>query len=163
MRQKADSIKLRGYLEYCLRDARTGKVVSKGKTRNTVTAIGRGWVMARILSAATGSSSKQFAAIAVGQSSGNAPTSNDVALQAYTTIKSIMSESITSATNSAVTYKAVATWDSNESIGQIAEFALWNHTTTGATNVATMFNRVTTSAFTFSNTNTLAVTITITN
>jgi hypothetical protein len=119
--------------------------------------------MARILSGAGTSSSKQFAAIAVGASSSVAPTSNDTNLQSYTTMKSIMSESITSATNSAVTYKAVATWDSNESIGQVAEFALYNHTTTGATNVATMFNRVTTSAFTFSNTNTLAVTITITN
>jgi len=153
-------------MEYCLRDARTGRVVKKGKKKcNTVSAGGRGWVIARMLSDTDSTvNDLRFAAIAVGGSSGNAPATNDTGLQNYVTIKSIMSESLTSGTASAVTYKAVASWDTDESIGQIAEFGLYNNTTTAAnTSDAMMFNRVTTSAFTFSDTNTLAVTITITN
>src|SRR4030095_736741 len=61
-----DHFKLRGYLEYVLRDAVTGEVVGRGKKKNTVTASGRGWALERLVSA---SNAQILSAIAIGSSS----------------------------------------------------------------------------------------------
>jgi len=41
-KRKPDHFKLRGYLEFELRNARTGEIVRKAKGKNTVVAAGRG-------------------------------------------------------------------------------------------------------------------------
>jgi len=156
-----DSFRLRGYLEYVLRDAVTGEIVRRGKKENTVTAFGRGYALARIT---PGSNASILSAIAIGSSSA-APTSNDSQLAAYTTIKVIGTTGLTTATNAAGTYTAAVSFASNETwsnSSQIGEFALYNSGATGGG--AVMFNRLNTNPYiNFGSTNTLAVTVTITN
>ena len=48
-KQHFNVIKLRGYLEYQLRDSVTGEIVRSGRKGNTVTFSGRNWSMQRIL------------------------------------------------------------------------------------------------------------------
>jgi hypothetical protein len=160
--RKSDSLKLRGYLEYVLRDARTGNVVGKGKKKNTVTASGRGWALERL---GAGSNALILTAIAIGSVSA-APASNDTAMGGYMTIKTIGTTGLTTATNSACTWTAAVsfasdgTWDGSSQIG---EFAVYNQTATNGAS-AVMFNHVNTETYiNFGTSNTLAVTITITN
>lgn len=165
LEQKArmqDQFKLRGYLEFVLRDARSGRIVSRGKKQNTVTAWGRGWALARLTPA---SDAQVLSAIAIGSSS-TGPTSNDTKLVGFATIVNIGTTGLTSATNSACTYTAAVSFASNQTFtgsNQIGEFALYNSSST--TNAAAaMFNRLNTTAFiNFATSNTLSITITITN
>jgi hypothetical protein len=158
-----DSLKLRGYLEYVLRDARTGKVVKRGKHHNTVSCWGRGWALERL----TPSSNAQvLSSIAIGSNSGTAPASNQSALVSYMTIKNFGTTALTTATNSACTFTGAVSFASNETwtnSSQIGEFAIYNSASTNNA-AAAMFNRLTTSAYiNFATSNTLAITITITN
>jgi hypothetical protein len=150
-------------LEYVLRDAATGEIVRKGKKKhNTVTAWGRGYALHRL--AGAGSNASALSALAIGSSSG-APSSNDTNLAGYTTIKVFGTTAITSATNTACTWTAAVSFASNETFSnssQIGEFALYNSGATGGG--AVMFNRLNTNPYiNFGSTNTLAITVTITN
>jgi len=155
-----DSLKLRGYLEYVLRDARTGKVVKRGKNHNTVTCWGRGWALERLTPS---SNSQVLSAIAIGSNSATAPASNQSALVAYTTIKVFGTTGLTTATNSACTFTGAVSFASNETwsnSSQIGEFGIYNSANSGGA----LFNRLTTSTYiNFATSNTLAITITITN
>jgi len=161
-RPPADSFKMRGYLEYVLRDARTDEIVARGINHNSVTATGRGWAMAKL----TGGSSNAgvLTTIAIGSVS-TAPTSNDTALAGYQTIRALGTTALTTATNTACTFTGAASFASNETwtnSSQIGEFALYNSSATGGG--GTMFNRVNTATYiNFATSNTLAITITITN
>jgi len=163
MRARTDSLKLRGYLEFVLRDARTGKLIKKGKTKNTVSCAGRGWALERLIGAS--SNANVFSFIAVGSVS-SAPASNQSAMGGYMTIKAIGTQGFTSATNTTCKYTAAFSFASNETwsgSSQIGEFALYNQSATNAAS-AVMFNRVNTTTYiNFDSTNTLAATITITN
>jgi len=156
-----DTFKLRGQLEYVLRDSRTGVIVERGKHHNVVTATGRGFALGRLVSA---SNTSLLTAIAVGSTT-TAPTSNDTALGAWATARTFnVGTTLTSATNTACTFAAAASWASNETwtnSSQIGEFALiWGTTS----NAFTLFNKITTGSFiNFGTSNTLAVTISITN
>lgn len=156
-----DAFKLRGYLEYVLRDANTGEVVKRGKKENTVTAWGRGYALARLTPA---SNASVLSAIAIGSVS-TGPTSNDSQLAGYMTIKAFGTTGLTSATNTACTFTGAASFASNETFtgsSQIGEFALYNSGATGGG--AVMFNRLNTATYiNFATSNTLAITITITN
>ena len=161
-------LKLRGYLEFCLRDARPGphrgRVVSKGKASNTVSCWGRGWALERL----TPSSNAQvMSSIAIGSNSATAPASNQSALVSYMTIRAWNAgTTLTTATNSACTFQGAVSFNSNETwtnSSQIGEFAIYNSASTNNA-AAAMFNRMTTSTYiNFSTSNTLAITITITN
>lgn len=160
-RPATDALKMRGYLEFCLRDARTGAVVRRGKQHNTVTCWGRGWALERL----TPSSNAQvLSSIAIGSNSATAPASNQSALVSYMTIKNFGTTGLTTATNSACTFTGAVSFASNETwtnSSQIGEFALYNSSATGS---GAMFNRVTTGTYiNFATSNTLAITITITN
>ncbi len=157
---KNQSFKLRGYLEYVLRDAVTGKVVQRGKKRNTVTASGRGWALARIMS---GSNAQILSAIAIGSVS-TAPSSNDSAMGGYMTIRNFGTQGLTTGTNTACTFTGAVSFASNETFtgsSQIGEFAIYNSASTGS---GLMFNHLNTTTYiNFATSNTLAITITITN
>jgi hypothetical protein len=158
--QMQDSIKLRGYLEFVLRDARTGKIVKRGKTHNTITCWGRGWALERL----TPSSNAQvLSAIAIGSVSAVAPASNQSALQGYMTIRNFGTTGLTTATNSACTFMGAVSFNTNEtfsSSSQIGEFAIYNSADSGGA----MFNRVVTASYiNFATSNTLAISISITN
>lgn len=160
--KKDNFFKMRGYLEFVLRDAVTGDIVKKGKKRNTVSCGGRGWALAKL----TGGSSNTnvITALAIGSDSASAPASNQSNLVSYMTIKNLGTTALTTATNSACTFTGAVSFASNETwsgSGQIGEFALFNNTTNSS---FTMFNRVTTNSYiNFATSNTLAITITITN
>jgi hypothetical protein len=155
-----DHFKLRGHLEWVMRDARTGEIVGRGKKKNTVTAGGRGWALARIMS---GSNAQILSAIAIGSVS-TAPTSNDSNLAGYDTIRNAGTQGLTTATNTACTYTMAVSFASNETwtnSSRIGEFALYNSSGTAG---ATMFNRLNTTTYiNFATSNTLAITVTITN
>ena len=158
--KKPDTLKLRGYLEFCLHDARTGKVVAKGGKYNTVTAKGRGWALERL----TPSSNAQvMSAVAIGSVS-TAPASNDTVMGGYMTIRNFGTTGLTTATNSACTFTGAVSFASNETwtgSSQIGEFAIYNSSGTGG---ATMFNHLNTATYiNFATSNTLGITITITN
>jgi hypothetical protein len=161
--KKQDHLKLRGYLEYVLTDARTGKVVKRGKTHNTVTAWGRGWALNQLSPA---SNSQVITAIAIGSNSATAPSSNQTALVSYMTIANIGTTGLTSATNTACTFYGAVSFNTNQTwtnSSQIGEFALYNSSATNNAS-AVMFNRVTTSSYiNFATSNTLAISISITN
>lgn len=160
MRQQ-QMIKFRGYLEYVLKDARTGKVLKRGKTHNTVTAGGRGWAMARLTPA---SDAQVMSSIAIGSVSATAPATNQTALAGYMTIRNFGTTGLTSATNTACTFMGAVSFNTNETwagSSQIGEFAIYNSASTGS---GTMFNRVTTNSYiNFATSNTLSVSISITN
>jgi hypothetical protein len=158
-----DPLKMRGYLEFVLRDARTGAVVKRGRRHNTVTCWGRGWALERL----TPSSNAQvLSSIAIGSNSATAPASNQSALVSYMTIKAFGTTGLTTSTSAACTFTGAVSFASNETwtnSSQIGEFAIYNSSATNNA-AAAMFNRVTTSTFiNFATSNTLAVTITITN
>jgi hypothetical protein len=157
-------LRLRGFLEYELRDARTNEVVRRGKSKNVVTAIGRGGALKSVFVATQ--ALHQWMMLGTDAS---ATASNSTALGGYFSIinSTRATTATTTATNSACTFTLAASWNSTETHASstnpgISEFALLNSSATGAS--MTMFNRVTTSAaIVFTTSNTLAVTITITN
>jgi hypothetical protein len=161
-RALTDPLKMRGYLEFVLRDALTGEIVQRGKKENTVTCTGRGWALAKL----TGGSSNAgvLTALAIGASS-TAPASNQSALASYQTIRALGTTALTTATDSACTFTGACSFASNETwtnASQIGEFALYNSSATGGG--GTMFNRLNTGTYiNFSTSNTLAITVTITN
>ena len=156
-----DAFRLRGQLEYVLRDARTGEIVKRGKRHNVVTAAGRSWALGRIVNIAADS---YLTAIAFGSISTGA-TSNDSAMNGYDTCVAFNNgTTLSTATNAPCTFSASvslasnSTWTNSTRIG---EFALFNNTTNST---CTLFNHITTASYIdFRSTNTLAVTITITN
>jgi hypothetical protein len=156
-----DQLKLRGYLEYVLKDARTGKVVKRGKKHNTVTCWGRGWTLNKLTPT---SDAQVLSSIAIGSISAVAPASNQSALQGYMTIRNFGTTGLTSATNTACTFMGAVSFNTNETwsgSSQIGEFALYNSASTGS---GAMFNRVVTASYiNFATSNTLSVSISITN
>ena len=130
--QMQDHLKLRGYLEFVLRDARTGKIVKKGKTHNTVTCWGRGWALQRLTPA---SNAQVLSAIAIGSVSAVAPASNQSALQGYMAIRNFGTTGLTTATNTACTFMGAVSFNTNETFtgsSQIGEFAIYNSASTGS-------------------------------
>jgi len=158
--QPSDEIRLRGSLEYVLRNANTGEVVQSGKTDNAVVFRGRSWVLQRI---GTNTDSAYIQAIAFGSSS-NVNDSSQTQMSAYANIRTVGTTAITTSSNStpsfswAVSFTNTETWSGSQ---QIREFALYNAAATGS---GTMLARAITAAdINFSSTNTLAVTYTVSN
>ena len=157
-----DLLKLRGAIEFELRNAVTGEIVQRGKGKNTVTCTGRGWALAKL----TGGSSNAgvLTTLAIGSVS-TAAASNKSTMEGYLTIRALGTTALTTATDSGCTFTGAASFASNETwtnSSQIGEFALYNSASTGGG--GTMFNRLNTGTYiNFSTSNTLAVTVTITN
>lgn len=156
---KHDSFKLRGYLEYVLRDANTGEIVQRGKKKNTVTFGGRGWALEKL---AYTSAAQILSAIALGSTS-TAPTASDTNLPGYSQIKLFGTTGLTTSPTAACTFTGAVSFSAAETWAQsptIWEFGLYN----SATSAGRLFNRLTTgTVINFASSNTLAITITITN
>lgn len=160
---KEQPLRLRGWLEYQLRDARSGEIVRKGRSKNVVTYIGRSFALKAIASATQ--PLIQWMMLGTDAAATNA---TQTALGSFFSIINSTRATTgmtTSAAAANITFTLAASWNSNETHANstaINEFALLNSSTTSGT--MTMFNRVTTSSpINFQSTNTLAVTITITN
>lgn len=154
-------LRLRGALEYCLRDARTGRIVRRGKKHNVITAVGRSYALKQIIAAPV---TNILGWMALGTAAG-ATASNSSNLAGYFSIKALGTTASTTGTDSACTFTGAVSWassDTHTSSNSISEFALYNSSTT--TGGATMMNRLTTGTpINFATSNTLAITITITN
>jgi len=162
MRLKEEPLRLRGWLEYQLKDARTGQIVQKGKSSNVVTFKGRSQALMAI-----GSATQPLIRWMMLGTHTSATNSSQTGLGAFFSIidSTRATTAMTTATDGPCTFTLAASWNTNEthlSSSAINEFALLNSSTTAAG--MTMFNRVTTgSVINFGNTNTLSCTITITN
>jgi len=158
-----DALKMRGYLEYVLRDARTGRIVKRGKHHNTVSCWGRGWALERLTPA---SNALVMSWIAIGSNSSTAPASNQSAMGGYMTIKVMGTTGLSSATNTTCKFVGSVSFASNETwsgSSQIGEFAIYNAQSTNS-GAAAMFNRVVTATYiNFATSNTFAIGITIEN
>ena len=165
-----DPLKMRNYLEFVLRDARPGptrgRIIKRGKGFNTVSFGGRGWALERICTTATG---KMLSAIALGSNSATGPAASQTSLVSYMTIRTFNGgTTLSTSTSAACTFSGAISFASNETwtnSGSIGEFAIYNSASSGATSDGIfMFNRITTATYiSFASTNTLAITISITN
>jgi len=159
---KYDHFKLRGQLEYVLRNAVTGEIVEHRKKKNTVTYMGRGWALARV--AQSNVATNVLTAIGLGGTS-TAPNVTNNALLGYDTCRTFNGgTTLTTSTSAACTFSAAVSFNSNETwtnSSAIGEFALFNNTTNSSN---TIFNRLATASYiNFASTNTLAISISITN
>lgn len=157
--QPQDEIKLRGALEYVLRNAFTGEVVQRGKTENAVVFRGRSWVLARI---GTNTDSNYIQCMAFGSSSNN-DDSSQTKLSSPTSSRTIGTTAITTASNSTPSFSWAVSFTNTETWGQssvIREFALYNSSDSGGTMLC---RAVTGTDINFGTSNTLAVTYTVSN
>lgn len=153
--QPMDVIKLRGALEFQLRNAETGEIVQQGKGENTVVTVGRAWMLNRL-----GSNNAQVIDRIYLGTDTTAPATGDTALGASFSSRSAGTISAAGTTASTPYFTFAASWASNEthsSSSAINEFGLFTdepvlvgHYTTGST-------------INFSTSNTLAVTYTLSN
>ena len=149
------TIKLRGSIEFALRDAQSGDVIHQGRMENTVVTVGRAWMLDRLHT----SDAQLIDRLYLGTDA-TAPATSDIALGASFSSKAAgtISTAGLSANPPYVTF--AASWASNEthaSSSAINEFGLF-------TDEPVMIGHLTTSAvINFSSTNTLAVTYTLSN
>jgi hypothetical protein len=133
-----DAIRLRGMLEYVLRDAVTGEVVQRGKKHNIVTYAGRLWAHDKIIHTTT--DGLILSAIAIGSVS-TMPTTADTSLGGFGVIK------VASVTTGPGLWQGAVSFNSNETwLGstQIGEFGIYNSSATAG---ATLFNHAVTSPY----------------
>jgi len=153
--QPMDVIKMRGALEYVLRNAETGEIVANGRNDNTVASVGRAWMLKRL-----GSNNAQVIDRMYLGTGTTAPASTQTALANSFSSKAAGTISTAGTTADPPYATFAASWASNEthdSSSVINEFALF-------TDEPVMVGRVTTSAtINFSTSNTLAVTYTLSN
>jgi len=150
-----DVIKMRGALEFTLRNAATGEIVESGKQENTVVTVGRAWMLDRL-----GSNDSQVIDRIYLGTDNTAPATTDTALGASFSSKTAGTISNTGTSASTPYYTFAASWASNEthdSSSVINEFGLF-------TDEPVLVGHVTTSStINFSTSNTLAVTYTLSN
>ena len=150
-----DIIKLRGALEFALRDAASGEIVQQGRAENIVVTVGRAWILNRIGSSDANTIDRIYLGTGTAApATGNTQLANSFSSKAAGTI------SAAGTTANPPYYQFSASWASNEthaSSSVINEFGLF-----GAN--ATMVGRLTTSStINFGSTNTLALTYNLSN
>lgn len=161
-------LKLRGFIEYELKDAvraevlRRGKVpvyddvVEKGSNRNTVVTAGRRWVLQQIASSEI-QTAQSIVQIAIGTGT-NAPATSDTALQSENTRKAIGTYTTTNLTSNPPSWRAEVSFATNEGNTTLGEVGLFNSSSGG-----TMLARATFSTINKTTSNTLSVSYTISN
>jgi len=156
-----DTIKLRGMLEYVLRDAVTGEIVRRGKKGNTVTYSGRNWSMTRILN--TTVTANMLSALAFGSVS-TTPQPTDTQLGGFMFISNFANNTtfIPGSANGPSQFSGAMSFVQSQASlfpNPIGELGIYNGS---ATNSATLFNHWNTSPpIPFTSTNTFSVTVTL--
>ena len=155
-----DAYHMRACIEMQLCDAQ-GAPVADRVVFNTIMTDGRKWVMQKIVSTTNQTNSINF--IAVGTSTA-AVNSSQTGLSSEITAtlgrKAIGTVDATNMTSSAPSWAASVLFATNEANNSIGEIGLFNTSTAQA---ATMLGRATFTQFNKSDTNTLAVTYTVSN
>lgn len=150
-----DVIKLRGSLEYALKDAATGEVVQGGSKNNQVVTVGRAWMLDRLHT----NDSQTIDRIYLGTHTTGYDT-GDTALGASFSSATFDNVSNASTTANPPYLEFYISWDSDETHANssaINEFGLF-------TDEPVMIGRVTTSStIDFDSTNTLAITYRLSN
>ena len=153
-----DVIQLRGCYEIALLDALSGKVLEYQKINNVVVTAGRSWVLQRIYTT-TGNATAVITAIAVGTSTA-APATSDTALGSEILRLSVASFDSTLLTANPPSWNAQVTFGTAQANTTLGEAGLFNATSAG---VATLLSHVTFATINKQNTNTLAITYTLSN
>jgi len=150
-----DMILLRGFIEYQLRNALTGEIVQEGRSHNDIVTVGRAWMLNRLGS----TDSNTIDRLKLGTST-TAPATSQTDLQSSFSSKSAGTISAAGTTANPPYFTFAASWTTNEthtSSSAINEFGLF------AANGTMVGRRTTSATINFGNTNTLAVTYTLSN
>jgi hypothetical protein len=156
-----DIFHLRGSIELQLLNAANGQPVGERIKVNTVMTGGRRWVMEKIVSSTNATNA--INAIAVGTSTATLNSSNTnlgSEITASAGRKTIGTVDATNITSTAPSWAASVLFATNEANNTIGEVGLFN---TSSATAGTMLARATFTTFDKQNTNTLAVTYTISN
>jgi hypothetical protein len=151
----ADVIQLRGCIEMQLRNAKNGKAVGDRISLNTVVTAGRRWVLERIQSVSPPSTTITHLGVGTGTT---APATGDTALGSETVRIAIGTYTTTGLANNPPSWRAEATFATNEANTTLGEAGLFNSSSAG-----TMLSRVTYSTLNKTTSNTLSVSYTISN
>lgn len=158
-----DQIFLRGCLRIALKNAWTGKIVQERTINvfgqpisNTVVTSGRRWVLEAIQSA-NAASAQTLQQIAVGTSTA-APATGDTALASENTRKAVGTWDNAELTSNPPSWQAQISFATNEANTTLGETGLFNSSSGG-----TMLNRVTFATIDKTTSNTLAISLTISN
>ena len=161
-------LKLRGFIEYELKDAirqeilRKGKVpvyddvVEKGSNRNTVVTTGRRWVLQQIASSEI-ATAQSISYLAIGTGTA-APATSDSALGSETTRKAIGTFTTTNLTSNPPSWRAEVSFATNEGNTTLGEVGMFN-----SSSGETMLARATFSTINKTTSNTLSVSYTLSN
>ena len=146
---------LRGQLEIVKRNL-AGQIVDKRVINNTIVTAGRRWVMEAIQSG-NNASSQTIGYVAVGTST-TAPATSDTALGSESDRNAITSFTTSNLTSTAPSWRAEASFATNEANTTLGEVALFNSSAAG-----TMLGRATFSTIDKTTSNTLSVSYTVSN
>jgi hypothetical protein len=149
-----DVILLRGCIELQLLNAQNGKPVGERFKQNLVVTSGRKWVLDRLKS--SGGSAQMLSHLAVGTTA-TAPATDQTALINETARKAIATQTLSSSENPPFLRNEVL-FATDEANATLKEAGLFNSSSSG-----TMLNRVTFADIVKATSNTLSVTMTISN
>ena len=150
-----DVIKMKGFIEIELRNALNNAVLRK-EQHNVIVTAGRKWVLRQIMSDIV--TSETISQMAVGTGTYNAPATSDAALQSEASRKAIGTFTTTNLTSNPPSWRAEASWATNEGNTTLGEVGLFNSSSGG-----TMLGRATFSTINKTTSNTLAISYTISN
>lgn len=151
-----DQIKLRGCLRLALRNAWTGMIVEERIIDNTVVTSGRRWVLEAIQSA-NAASAQVLQQIAVGTST-TAPATSQTALVAENTRKAVGTWANAELTSNPPSWQAQVSFATDEANTTLGELGLFNSSAGG-----TMLDRITYASIDKTTSNTLSISLTISN
>ena len=151
-----DVIKMRGCLEIAVQDA-SGRVVDYHKFDNTVVTAGRRWVLQQIASSEI-NTAQSISYIAVGTGTA-APATSDTGLGSETSRLAINAFTTSNLTSNPPSWRAEASWATNQANTTLGEVALFNSSSGG-----TMLGRATfPSTINKTTSNTLSISYTVSN
>ncbi len=151
-----DQIVLRGCLRLALRRAWDGKLIEERFIDNTVVTSGRRWVLEAIQSA-NAASAQVLQQIAVGTST-TAPATGDTALASENARKAVGTWDSAELTSNPPSWQAQVSFATNEANTTLGEVGLFNSSSGG-----TMLDRVTFATIDKTTSNTLSISLTISN
>lgn len=152
----SDKMILRGCLAIYVLNAWNGKIVDKRIVNNTVVTAGRRWVLESIQSG-NGATSQTIQQLAVGTST-TAPATGDTALGTENTRKAVGTYDNTNLTSNPPSWQSQTSFATNEANTTLGEVGLFNSSSGG-----TMLNRVTFATINKTTSNTLSISLTISN
>lgn len=153
-----DVILLRGCIELSLRNAINNEEVAHVKIENTVVTAGRKWVLQNLASSES-ATSQVISHLAVGTST-TAPATGDTILGSEVSRIAINSFTTSNLTSNPPSWRAEASWATNQANTTLGEVGLFN---TSTANAQTLLAHATFSTIDKTTSNTLAISYTISN